>query len=236
MEPKNYANGYVFLTQQLSMAIKSETPSAQLEDVVESVRVEVCKRTDALIALPPGAARAAFVNSRVSADMRESEKVHAANGRSVSCKAGCSACCHIQVSVTSEDAENILETVIAAQVPVSASRLSAQLALEREHGEDSAEMQRIPFTQRACIFLQNDGMCGVYVVRPPRCRAYAVVSPAEDCDTSENFNALVRNVVSYKAQFWISAQSNLGLAVGSMAKMFHAAIRARGLEGKVNWK
>lgn len=75
----------------------------------------------------------------------------------VACGKGCSSCCHMNVTITLEE---------AAQLSKAADRKMANLAATVDH--DPAE-----FAGRACPFLDRKGLCSVYADRPLACRLHA---------------------------------------------------------------
>jgi Fe-S-cluster containining protein len=106
------------------------------------------------------------------------------NASAVSCRRGCTSCCHTPVSTTVPEA---LCTLVAARdrgytlhAREPQDRLRAQLALLTELGTTSTAWgdRRLP-----CVFLAATGDCAVYAERPTICRTYHVVTPAELCDT-----------------------------------------------------
>jgi hypothetical protein len=84
---------------------------------------------------------------------------------SLACAAGCASCCHQHVAVAAIEAVAIADALAAAPAPdlrvrtlAAASRMRGMDALARRHA-------RVP-----CPFLAADGACGIYPVRPLRCR------------------------------------------------------------------
>lgn len=97
------------------------------------------------------------------------------------CTVGCSACCHTQVSVT-EDEATLLARIIQDGLEIDMNRLQKQMkALD-----DDEEYYKMSYEERKCIFLKDDGACGVYEDRPSVCRTNAVIGDASQCDTSKS--------------------------------------------------
>lgn len=95
------------------------------------------------------------------------------------CKRGCTACCHTQVSVTDDEAELLVKR-IKSGVKVDQDRIKLQM-----QAKDDAELfYKIPYNDRRCIFLDQDGGCTVYEDRPSVCRTNAVIGESSQCDTS----------------------------------------------------
>jgi uncharacterized protein len=116
----------------------------------------------------------------------------------VPCKAGCTGCCHTQVSVT-EDEANLLIANIEGGVEIDYSRLERQAAA----GNDSGKFFSIAHKERACVFLDEKGGCRVYNDRPSVCRTNAVVGDAAQCDTSSGQMSAQRLVKTAKADMAI---------------------------------
>jgi Fe-S-cluster containining protein len=118
-------------------------------------------------------------------------------GGSISCKAGCGACCRQPVPVSVHEAE-VLEQIIAgmdaerravieARFEAAIQRMDEGGLLEEMRGIHSLdENGRRELAMRylalwiACPFLEAES-CSIYEHRPMRCREYLVTSPAENC-------------------------------------------------------
>lgn len=87
------------------------------------------------------------------------------------CKRGCSYCCHQQVTVTAPEAVAIAEVIRAAgsdAVEGTRTLVAQRATAAKASGSAEGYMQaRLP-----CAFLDEDGTCLVYHVRPIMCRAY----------------------------------------------------------------
>jgi Fe-S-cluster containining protein len=144
-----------------------------------------------------------------AAMMRESEARSLALGRKVSCKPGCTACCHQLVPVTVVEAKALATAL--ARLPAKQSKAIrarfAQVLTEMERAglllppgdrprtalvsrvtdggasEQWEDVSRGYFElDLACPFLV-EGRCAVYEERPFVCREYTVTSPKELCST-----------------------------------------------------
>src|SRR5215471_12137968 len=122
-----------------------------------------------------------------------------AEGKTVSCRKGCSACCRAQpVPVTPPEAYALLRLVEKLPEPRRAAvraRFADRVQRLRDAGladhflqrdRDVTKEQARDAAQRyfrlglACPFLEDDA-CGIYEDRPFVCRQYLVTSPAELC-------------------------------------------------------
>lgn len=120
-------------------------------------------------------------------------------GRTVSCKAGCGACCRQMVPLSPPEAAIIADAVDRLPPARKKEVLSAfdrGLAKLADAGIKDAistiysvttdknkvlEINRAYFElDISCPFLL-EGSCGIYPQRPSRCREYSVLSPAEYC-------------------------------------------------------
>jgi Fe-S-cluster containining protein len=121
-------------------------------------------------------------------------------GRAVSCRAGCGACCRQLVVISLTEAQSLADAVAAMPPDRQAiirqrfadalGRLEAAGLLDPGepkgdrhliHPGDGPPLAFRYFHQKiACPFLENES-CGIYADRPLVCREYLVTSPAEDC-------------------------------------------------------
>ncbi len=119
-------------------------------------------------------------------------------GRRISCRAGCGACCSQLVPVSETEAWHLAQVV--ASLPPSRQAVVLrrfQRALERladagllERLRDTQALRDLEARRRigmeyfalgiACPFLE-EGNCSIYRDRPLRCREYLVTSPAASC-------------------------------------------------------
>jgi Fe-S-cluster containining protein len=119
-----------------------------------------------------------------------------ADGRRVSCQAGCGACCRQLVPITTTEARLIADLIDALPEPRRAvvrerfaaarARLGdAGLLERREHPERfaDADLRELGLDYFelgvACPFLEDES-CSIYAERPIACREYLVTSPAQN--------------------------------------------------------
>lgn len=115
----------------------------------------------------------------------------AGEGRTVSCRAGCGACCRQLVPVAPSEARalaRLVEAMPAERRAVVRTRFTA--ALERlgpllDRLGDAAESDRrvgLDYFRQgvACPFLEAES-CSIHADRPLSCREYLVTSPAGNC-------------------------------------------------------
>lgn len=134
-----------------------------------------------------------------------SAAVAAAEGRSVSCSAGCGACCRQAVPLSEAEVQHIAELVeglpeprrgeIRARFAAGAARIratgwfEAMDALVRAARSTAPEAARQQLTELglryfalgvACPFLEDES-CSIHADRPIACREFLVSSPPEHC-------------------------------------------------------
>ena len=118
-------------------------------------------------------------------------------GRHITCKAGCGACCRQPVPVSPHEME-LLRRVVDNMEPQSRARVQQRFeaAVERMreggildqmksigslHEEERQQVGLKYFALGiACPFLEDES-CSIYEHRPMRCREYLVTSPPEHC-------------------------------------------------------
>ncbi len=126
-------------------------------------------------------------------------------GRTVSCRAGCGACCRQLVAISLPEAQSLADAVarmppdrqaeIRRRFADATARLEAAGLLDPQEPRGDRHLiqldttnvpEHLPVAYRyfqqhiACPFLENES-CGIYEDRPLVCREYLVTSPAEDC-------------------------------------------------------
>jgi Fe-S-cluster containining protein len=142
----------------------------------------------------------------------------------VPCKAGCTGCCHTQVSVTEDEAELLAHNISTNSIEVNYELLATQA----EAGNDSAVFFRIPYNERRCVFLGENGACKVYKDRPSVCRTNAVVGEASQCDTSVNAEGgALRLVKTQKADMTIVGAFANAIDSGTLPFMLSKVLKAK---------
>ena len=100
--------------------------------------------------------------------------------QTVACRMGCDHCCHLYVSATAPELLAIAEHV-AAWPPERRDALRSRLADALPATRGLSPVERVGLGL-PCPMLE-DGLCGIYPVRPLGCRAYASFDAAA-CDRS----------------------------------------------------
>ena len=118
-----------------------------------------------------------------------------AEGKEISCKAGCGACCRHAVPISESEAIDLLDVLDAMPEERQAEirlrfahgmeKLNAISFFERyEKRKDESELAKLILEYFAqgipCPFLENES-CSIHGSRPISCRDYLVTSPAKNC-------------------------------------------------------
>ncbi|MCB1022909.1 MAG: YkgJ family cysteine cluster protein [Acidobacteria bacterium] len=136
-----------------------------------------------------------LTNSSVQLSIKAVEK----NGKAISCRSGCSACCRQLVPVSKLEAREISKLVsrlpAVKKIEVKKRFEKALEQLSKLGGFSDKEqkgVEDLPAGERHdiameylelgidCPFLENES-CSIYEARPLSCREYLVTSPAENC-------------------------------------------------------
>ncbi len=139
-----------------------------------------------------------LTNTIVDAAVTEAE----AEGRTISCKAGCGACCRQLVPIAEMETFH-LRDLVKAMPEARQTEIRRRFADARERLEKSGLLTELEkpvgmsldkrrqfgidyFKQGIpCPFLEEES-CSIHPDRPLSCREYLVTSPAENCATPRN--------------------------------------------------
>lgn len=127
-----------------------------------------------------------------------------ANGKEISCRAGCGACCRQLVPISEAEAFNLRDLIENMPEPRQSeirrrfadgidklNKISFFERLESSAEGDEAEysnaIREYFLLQIACPFLENES-CAIHKSRPIACREYLVTSPAEYCSSATGEN------------------------------------------------
>jgi hypothetical protein len=117
----------------------------------------------------------------------------AVSGTPVTCKVGCSACCYMQIHISSSEALGL--AVFIMDHPTLRANLTKYVENVIQLWSKPSLVKRFkdkpprPSQQQdihwgfqiPCPLLTADDMCAAYDLRPLRCRAHQVCSPPENC-------------------------------------------------------
>lgn len=138
-----------------------------------------------------------FAQALSDAVVNATENLLQANGKAISCKKGCGACCRHLVAISEVEARQIAKLVVGSDEPKrsellqrfadavakldAANLLEPLLNRETLTNEQYASLCDAYFVQQvACPFLEDES-CSIHQDRPITCREYLVTSPAEYC-------------------------------------------------------
>lgn len=187
-------------------------PSAEFAGMVASIRGAFEKFTARLLQFEPGPARAVALHEMMERELKAAATVP------ISCRRGCSGCCHFEVEVT-QDESALLHDIVRGGHPLDHERLALQAARERQ----SPEWLRFGARENRCVFLGEDAACSIYADRPAVCRKLTVTSPASACTTK---GAEVLPVQVLLAEVLLSASLSLpGTETGSLSRMLLQAMQ-----------
>ncbi len=182
--------------------------------ITESVRTHLNKIRSSL-------ERARFVHNMVD-EYNKEIFAHPLIKEFVPCKAGCSACCHTQVSVTEDEAELLLHNINNG-VEIDYARLS----LQTEQGNETGDFYKLSYQDRKCVFLDENGACKVYKDRPAVCRTNAVVGEASQCSTDGKAQGALRLVKTSKADMVIVGAYANAAESGTLPMMLTKVLKAK---------
>lgn len=128
--------------------------------------------------IPKPIDRAHAVHMHLERSFKEMRAKNPGVENEISCKAGCTYCCHNPVVMNEEEAHLLLAWVDHIKFEIDWDRVAKQAAFE---GDDHAYFLQ-PKSESRCVFLGEDNLCKVYEHRPASCRKYFVRSKPEDCD------------------------------------------------------
>ncbi|MBT7608793.1 MAG: YkgJ family cysteine cluster protein [Bacteriovoracaceae bacterium] len=164
------------------------------------------------------AKRARLVFKEVDLHLKNQFKDESVN-KLVTCKAGCEACCHTQVSVTKDEAD-LLSQKIVEGLEIDLEKLSVQSKVKNS----SEEWYKLSYEERGCLFLDGDGYCTVYEDRPAVCRTNYVVSSAINCNTEDGVSKTVRLLNTHSADMAIVGAFQSSKENGALPYMLFKSI------------
>lgn len=139
----------------------------------------------------------------------------------IRCGKGCSHCCNGPVEIWAQEAALLAAQVQAAGLPLDMARLERQSRYSVESWREQ------PVADQACVFLDGDGACRVYEVRPNTCRKLLVTSDPQMCDISRGMHEGIERWFVWEAEMMESAALEVfGLQL--LAPALRQALRDRG--------
>ena len=120
------------------------------------------------------------------------------NKQDIKCKAGCTACCFIDVEISGDEAEVIIDYCVENGIEIDKVYLTEQAAVGRK---SYTALSR-------CVFLKNN-LCSIYDVRPMACRKHWVKTDPVLCDFSKNIINQVGGYFDLNTEILASALLNV---------------------------
>ncbi len=198
------------LTRSLKKFIldqESPLEPSQFEKFIDSLHEALNEAKAELQKTDPGIPRARRLHKMVDQEISQAHHLPA------SCQKGCSACCHIEVEITTYEAE-ILADLIKNGFIVDQAQWLAQ---SKRIVGDPIWKKASHHPLNKCLFLNQSGECSIYNDRPVMCRRHSVTSPAQLCKTLE---APISVRYFPRVDLLISAANeDEGLGIGPLAKM-----------------
>lgn len=172
-----------------------------------SLSDELTAASQKIMAASAGPDRARKLHELVEQEIEQGADIE------ISCKKGCSACCHMEVEVTSYEAK-ILAKIVGDGHVIDKARLQKQ---SERSLQDNQWKQGIRNLDSKCVFLNNEGACSIYESRPVMCRRHSVTSPAKNCET---LDAPITLRYFPRVDLLISAANeDTDMQIGPLAKM-----------------
>ena len=121
------------------------------------------------------------------------------NKKDIQCKAGCTACCFIEIDVSGDEAAVIIDHCRENGIEIDRDYLTKQAAVGRKTYSPLSK----------CVFLK-DNLCSIYSVRPIACRKHWVKTDPVLCDFSKNIVNAVGGYFDINTEILASAILNVG--------------------------
>jgi len=171
------------------------------------------KYHDRIEKMPPGIVRAMKAHKLIDEVIEDEEKdfqddPNTTEYQEISCKRGCSHCCHRLVGVTSDEAV-LLANQLKRIGKGTITRETIQ-TLQKQAKYDlsqASEFFQLPLEENKCVFLTEEQDCSIYVNRPFACRTLRVRSNPFNCSQEAFFEGRddIDPAISVEAEVIVSA-------------------------------
>lgn len=216
MTLSDFYSRHLRLTRSLRKFIEeyeSQLDSETYASFLDHLSSELSQKTAAIQSPSLNRERARLLHNLVDEEILKAENILS------SCQQGCSACCHMEVEVTSYETE-ILKDLVQAGHKIDFSRLSRQ---SQRNFQDPLWQQGPRNLENKCVFLNQEGSCSIYEHRPVMCRRHSVTTPAKNCET---LDAPITLRYFPQVDLLISAANeDKDLRIGPLAKMLMQALQ-----------
>lgn len=139
----------------------------------------------------------------------------------ITCRRGCSACCHTQVSCTIEEASLLVKVAQDRNLTIDLELLKKQALQAPER------WYQLSYEDRKCIFVSDAGECSLYEDRPSVCRSNYVISHPIQCDTSHGSQHPIRMLKTEHADMAIVGQFSASKKVGTLPSLLYEVLLAK---------
>ena len=137
----------------------------------------------------------------------------------ISCKKGCHACCHGQVSITSDEA------ILLGSRVLDGLDIDLELLYEQSLVKNSpANWFKLDFNRRRCLFLDDFGHCRIYEDRPIVCRTNFAISDPKHCSTEQTHENTVRILNTLNSDMATVGAFQASKENGAMPYMLYRAL------------
>lgn len=126
--------------------------------------------------IPAGYNRAYNVHRFIDQLIAEEKQKGASDWNQMTCKRGCSACCHKTVILTVDEADLLIEFCKDEGMQIDVEHLKRQVGFQGTPDQWFDQDRSIS----KCVFLK-DNECSVYEHRPTACRKFFVISDPAKC-------------------------------------------------------
>ena len=123
-----------------------------------------------------------------------------AKGTNISCRNGCSFCCFLNVDITDDEADLIVDYAKGTGIKLDKARLDLQ--------SKAKDYDKLPIKDRKCVLLDDKGSCMAYKVRPNACRKLVVATDPANCDTDKNLGKKVARLFDVEVEVITSSTLN----------------------------
>lgn len=201
---------------------RTETPvSPESRAALDQIAAYVVETREHDAACLPGSSRLQVLETVASAnDCFERIAATSPDRERRACRAGCSSCCHMSVSMLPIEAIHIAARLRESRSPADfdATRLRVAATARR--------VSHLTIEQRAsaripCALLAEDGACSIHPFRPLGCRGWTSFSKA-DCDAALAAGESGHSGRQDRIAFWAAGCSTEGLERGLRAASLNA--------------
>jgi Fe-S-cluster containining protein len=207
----------MLLTRNLKSLLKSyegSLPTEQFQSFKNYLESLILKTVDELKTLTPGPVRGRRVHQLLEAEIQKASSVKS------TCRAGCAACCHFEVEITSDEADILAELVTSGAAKIDRPALFAQAA----RGKQDPQWGKGPTPENKCVFLTPMKTCGIYESRPSSCRRLLVTTDPGECHSADGSpipvaiplaEVVLSSAISVEGNSFGPLAQMLGIRIGS---------------------